>query len=68
LEKERLEIVGDVMNGINIAALGVWLVMLNKAGESLKQRLRPAWMPGREEDLVHQLNQLNTALLRATRK
>jgi hypothetical protein len=59
---------GYALSAVNIAALGVWLVMLSPAGEVRKQRLRPAWMPGREEDLVHQLNQLNTALLRATRK
>ncbi|HUO31426.1 MAG TPA: hypothetical protein VMU80_19540 [Bryobacteraceae bacterium] len=53
---------------VNLAALGAWLALLNPAGEVRKVRLRPAWMPGREEDLVNQLNQLNAALLRATRK
>ncbi len=51
-----------------LVAMGVWLVMLNPAGELRKQRLRPTWMPGREEELVSQLNHLNAALLRATRK
>jgi hypothetical protein len=41
--------------------------MLNTAGEQRQQRLRPVWMPGREEELVSQLNSLNVALLRATR-
>ncbi|HTQ58011.1 MAG TPA: hypothetical protein VMI94_26280 [Bryobacteraceae bacterium] len=68
LGQEMVQRVGYVMNAINIAAMGVWLVMLNSAGEVRKQQLRPAWMPGREEDLVNQLNHLNTALLRATRK
>jgi len=53
---------------INIGALGTWLAMLNPAGEIRKLRLRPAWMPGREEVLAGQLNQLNAALLRARRK
>jgi hypothetical protein len=52
---------------INLGALGTWLAMLNTAGEQRPQRLRPAWMPGREEELVSQLNSLNVALLRATR-
>jgi hypothetical protein len=52
---------------VNLAALGSWLVMLNAAGEQRPQRLRPAWMPGREEKLVQQLNTFNMALLRLTR-
>jgi hypothetical protein len=51
---------------ITLAAVGTWLVMLNPAGELRKVRLRPQWMPGREEALVSQLNNLNAALLRAT--
>jgi len=54
--------------GATVAALGTWLVMLNPAGETRKQRLRPAWMPGQEEALVSQLNHLNAVLLRATHK
>ncbi len=52
---------------VNLIALGTWLAMLNTAGEQRQQRLRPVWMPGREEELVSQLNSLNVALLRATR-
>ena len=52
---------------ITLAAIGAWLVRLNPAGETRKLRLRPEWMPGREEVLVSQLNNLNAALLRATR-
>jgi|SRR5580658_502186 hypothetical protein len=53
---------------VTLAALGIWLVMLNPAGELRKLRLRPHWMPGKEEELVSQLNQLNAALLRVTQK
>lgn len=53
---------------LNMTALGIWLARLTPAGELQKVRLRPTWMPGREEVLVGQLNQLNAALLRATRK
>jgi len=51
---------------ITLGAVGAWLVMLNPASELRKLRLRPQWMPGREEVLVSQLNHLNAALLRAT--
>jgi len=53
---------------VTVGSLGTWLALLNPAGELLKVRLRPAWMPGKEEQLVGQLNSLNAALLRATRK
>jgi hypothetical protein len=57
-----------VLLGITLASVGAWLVMLNPVGEKRMLRLRPDWMPGSEEDLVTQLNSLNAALLRATRK
>jgi hypothetical protein len=41
---------------------------LTPAGEIRKVRLRPQWMPGKEEELVSQLNHLNAALLRVARK
>jgi hypothetical protein len=66
--KELLDAVGIVMNVIEIVALGSWLVLLTPAGELRKLRLRPSWMPGKEEQLVSQLNNINAALLRATRK
>ena len=56
------------IEAVNLGAVGAWLWLLNPAGEAHKQRLRPAWMPGQEEALVGQLNSLNAALLRATRK
>ncbi len=64
--KQTLEAVGYATAGITLAAVCIWLAMLSPAGELRKQRLRPVWMPGREEELVHQLNSLNTALLRVT--
>jgi hypothetical protein len=51
-----------------LLTLGLWLALLTPAGEKRRVRLRPSWMPGREEELVGQLNSLNAALLRATRK
>ena len=56
------------LDAVTMAALIAWLALLSPAGELQKQRLRPTWMPGREEALVDQLNHLNAALLRAARK
>ena len=50
--------------GANLAALATWLAMLSRAGEDRPQRLRPAWMPGREQELLNELNSLNAALLK----
>lgn len=61
-----LKIASYGTQAINLGALGTWLIMLNTAGEQRPQRLRPAWMPGQEERLVHQLNTFNKALLRLT--
>jgi hypothetical protein len=63
-----IAIVRYTLLGVTLASLGAWLVSLDKAGENSKVRLRPSWMPGKEEQLVSQLNSLNAALLRATRK
>lgn len=52
---------------VNLAALGIWLAMLNSVGERRPQRLRPVWMPDQEEKLSRELNSLNMALLRLTR-
>jgi|SRR5579871_1077506 len=60
--------VTGVLNVVTLGSLCTWLLLLNPGGELRKQRLRPTWMPGREEALVGQLNSLNAALLRATRK
>jgi len=60
--------VSDALSVITLGAVGAWLVMLNPAGEIRKLTLRPQWMPGREEELAGQLNHLNAALLRATRR
>jgi hypothetical protein len=52
----------------SVGALGAWLALLSPKGEERKVTVRPAWMPGREEELVNQLSSLNAALLRAARK
>jgi hypothetical protein len=55
------------IQGVDLGALGIWLAMLNTAGEHRRQTLRPAWIPGREEQMLGQLNSLNVALLRVSR-
>ncbi len=64
--KQSLAVVSEASSVITLASVGAWLALLNPAGELRKQRLRPQWMPGREEELVSQLNHLNAALLRVT--
>ena len=66
--KGSLDVVAEACSAITLAAVGAWLVLMNPAGEVRKVSLRPQWMPGREEELVSQLNHLNAALLRVTRK
>ncbi|MGA2739032.1 MAG: hypothetical protein ABSG65_16460 [Bryobacteraceae bacterium] len=64
--KGSLDVVAYAGSATTLAAVGAWLVLMNRAGELRKVSLRPQWMPGREEELVSQLNHLNAALLRAT--
>jgi hypothetical protein len=61
-------VVGYALDVITLASIAAWLALMNPAGELRKVSLRPQWMPGREEQLVSQLNHLNAALLRAARK
>jgi hypothetical protein len=68
LGRDIIHAITYALSAITLGALGAWLVMLNPAGELRKLTLRPQWMPGREEELVSQLNHLNAALLRATRR
>ena len=66
--KGSIPMVTNALSAITLAAVAGWLVLMNPAGELRKLQIRPRWMPGREEELVSQLNHLNAALLRATRK
>lgn len=61
-----IEAVTQALSAITLAAVCAWLALLNRAGELRQLSLRPHWMPGKEEELVSQLNHLNAALLRAT--
>lgn len=64
----ELSVASYAIQAANLGALAVWLALLNPAGERRPQKLRPAWMPGHEDKLVAQLNNINAALLRATRQ
>lgn len=63
-----IPLVTYAISAITLAAVGAWLALMRRAGEIRKVSLRPHWMPGQEAELVSQLNSLNAALLRATRK
>jgi len=65
---DAIPVVTYAFSVTTLAAVGAWLVLLTAAAEFRKMALRPHWMPGREEELVSQLNHLNAALLRAGRK
>lgn len=65
---KAISVVGYAIQAATLGALITWLALLSPAGETMRRRLRPAWMPGHEEELIAQLNNLNEALLRATRK
>lgn len=56
-----------LIEGVNLGALAAWLALLNPAGERCERRVRPAWMPGQDDELAKQLSALNAALLRAVR-
>ena len=47
---------------VYVAVLCAWLFLLTRGGELRSRQLRPSWMPGREEDLVRQLNLFNATL------
>jgi hypothetical protein len=62
-----VRIAGYGIQATNLAALGSWLALLNTTGEKRLRKLRPEWMPGREDWLLDQLNSLNVALLQVAR-
>ncbi len=59
---QAIAIVTYSMKTANLLVLGAWLARLTKAGEQRRQQFRPSWMPGQEDQLVTQLNQLNLAI------
>jgi hypothetical protein len=60
--------VSIVLSGVALASLLVWIGFLNRAGETVKVRVRPDWAPGDEEELVAHLAAINSSLLRTARK
>lgn len=54
--------------GATTLALAGWIVLLNRAGEERRSEFRPHWNPTREQELVRQLESINSSLLRAARK
>ena len=60
--------VNIAVNGVDLLCLGVWIVLLNRAGESETVVVRHAWTPQREEFLVGQLAAINTSLMRSARR
>jgi hypothetical protein len=64
------DIVGRFNLGVTIgstACVAIWLLFLTERGEQVEMTTQEVWGHGDEAHLVAQLNNLNTALLRATR-
>jgi hypothetical protein len=55
-------VVRNSLNGLDLAVLAAWMILLTRAGERRQQQLRPSWMPGREEEMIRQLNSFNFAV------
>jgi len=60
--------VNVVLSSVTLASLAVWIVFLDRAGESVKVRVRPEWAPGDEQELVAHLAAINSTLLRTAHK
>ncbi|MGO9094579.1 MAG: hypothetical protein ACLQGV_05095 [Bryobacteraceae bacterium] len=56
------------LSGVTLASLLAWIAFLDRAGESVKVRVRPDWAPGDEEELVAHLAAINSSLLRTAHK
>jgi hypothetical protein len=53
---------------LNFLCVGIWIVFLNRAGESQTVVVRHAWAPQHEENLVRQLAAINASLMRSARR
>jgi hypothetical protein len=60
--------VNVAMNGLDLACLVLWGVLLTRAGETSTRLLRNNWRPEQQERLLEQLSSVNAVLLRAARK
>jgi hypothetical protein len=56
------------VNLVDLLCLGVWIALLNRAGESKTVVVRHTWTPQREEILVQQLAAINSSLMRSARR
>jgi hypothetical protein len=57
-----------VNSGMSIACQMVWILFLNRRGETVKVTLGQHWRPEQEQQLIEQLAAINSTLLRAARK
>jgi hypothetical protein len=65
---EMTRMASAILLAITDVCLLVWIVFLNRRGESRVVVLGHQWQPGDEERLVEQLDSINKTLLRSTRK
>jgi len=60
--------ISAVLIGIVNACLLVWVIFLSRSGETQTVVLRRQWPPQDEEQLMKQIDSINAALLRTSRK
>lgn len=65
---EVLDAVNMVLMAITLLCLSLWILLLNRKGESKTTVLRQHWRLEDEEQLVQHLDAINSTLLRAARK
>ena len=57
-----------LLAGADLVCLAVWILFLNREGESKRVVVRHTWAPQREEILIQQLAAINSTLLRSGRR
>jgi hypothetical protein len=68
LGPELRELVSSIQLAVYSVCLLTWIIFLTPAGERKRVTVGHRWMPGAEERLVEQLNDINATLVRSTRK
>jgi len=61
-------VISQLVIAFHSACLAYWLMVLNKAGEEKPVRMGHSWGPAEQKRLVGQLESMNAALLRTSRR
>ncbi|HTU47369.1 MAG TPA: hypothetical protein VMF91_20065 [Bryobacteraceae bacterium] len=63
-----VRVISQLVIAFHSACLAYWLIVLNKAGETKPVRMGHSWGPAEQKRLVGQLESMNAALLRTSRR